>query len=190
MFYSTENTSQIERKGCGYVYFVRAEGLYPKNDMSWGRYKIGRTQNLEQRIRSLNNNQQATFNRLLFAIAVKDYSALEKSLHQKYHQYKFTGNKTSKEWFDLPREWETSIETLYCRLEQKYYYFQEDAPQTQVRDSKGYSRSSSSGDSCLGCLMLFVLAAAAIVWFTQSTPEGQQYFDRLQNFLENTSDGI
>ncbi|MDY6940990.1 MAG: GIY-YIG nuclease family protein [Cyanobacteriota bacterium] len=191
MFYSTENAPQIEDEGCGYVYFVRAEGIYPNNDPNWGRYKIGQTQNLKRRMRELKSKQQATFNRLLFAIAVKNHCDLEKDVHQKYYEYRWIENQSSTEWFDLPRSWEESIETLYHNLEQKYYYFLEDAPPTQASYSRSYSSASYSSDGGFGCLLAFgLIILAPIAFFAQNTPEGMQYFDRLRTSVNNTPEGM
>jgi hypothetical protein len=94
-------------------------------------------------------------------------------------------NKTSKEWFDIPRSLEQKIKILYQQLEQKYYYFKEDAPQTSYSSSEESYYASSSVDDGWGAIVVLGMIVLGLgVFFSPSkAPDGMQYFDEARSVI-------
>ncbi|MEW6208252.1 MAG: GIY-YIG nuclease family protein [Acidobacteriota bacterium] len=73
----------------GYVYFVKSEN---------GKVKIGKTANLEERVRTLKRQIPFALS-LEHSFKTRDMKAVERMFHEK-----FAENRLEGEWFDLPDE--------------------------------------------------------------------------------------
>jgi len=94
--FPTNSTSETK----GFVYIVRSGNLV----------KIGRTNNLQRRLRQLSTMNSKKL-QLICSIPTGDSANLEKQLHQQFKQFRQHG-----EWFDLPTE---SIEWLKSLSERR-----------------------------------------------------------------------
>lgn len=141
----------------GFVYLI--EETDGATGQLTGYYKIGKTTNLDSRIRAF---RTASKNGLEYrkTIEVDDYSEAETAAHKTFSPYRMPGENGGKEWFDFRGQDINRIENLLGIIESKYpaYYQPEpeyNEPVTRYRSS--YSESFFSISGCAQYLVGLVL---------------------------------
>ena len=93
----------MELRSPGYVYVL--------SDRENGTYKIGRTKNLEQRVRSIRTGNPNRIDLVAYAMC-EDTVQAEKRVHNLYTYRRRKG----KEWFDLTDQEVEELKTLLLRI--------------------------------------------------------------------------
>lgn len=145
----------------GFVYLI--EETEAETGSVTGFYKIGKTTNLDSRIRTF---RTATKNGLTYrkTIEVDDYSEAETAAHKACAAYKMPGENAGKEWFDFRDLNIVGVEGVLDQVARAFpaYTYVPPTPAPGPTPAPTYSRNYSTGDP-LGCMGLLGVTGFAVL---------------------------